>query len=84
MTAQKHIDAIGASLLDLEAKSKAVRQAAKALEIAIVRHHHLLDKAQKAYAAEPYQGGAIIVPFSGGTNKPEEPAPGDEPTEPPK
>lgn len=76
MSAQHHIDAIGASLLDIEAKSKAVRLAAKALDLAVIRHHHLLDKAQKAYAAEPYQGGGLIVPFSGGTNKPE---PGDEP-----
>lgn len=79
MTAQTHIDAIGASLLDLEAKSKALRKATRELESALLKHHQLLDGAQKAYAAEPYQGGALIIPFSGGTNKPE---PGDEPKEP--
>lgn len=81
MTAQKHIDAIGASLLEIEARSKAVRKAARKLDAAVLKHHELLDEAQKAYAAEPYQGGGVIVPFSGGTNKdlPDDP---DEPVEP--
>lgn len=82
MTAQKHIDAIGASLLDIESKSKALRQAAKALDKAVLNHHQLLDDAQKAYAAEPYTGGALIVPFSGGTNKPDEPTDPTKPIEP--
>lgn len=78
MTAQKHIDAIGASLLEIEERSKDVRKAARKLDAAVLRHHELLDEAQKAYAAEPYQGGGVIVPFSGGTNKP----PVDDPNEP--
>lgn len=78
MTAQKHIDAIGASLLALEEHSKAVRKAVRKLDAAVLKHHELLDEAQKAYASEPYQGGGVIVPFSGGTNKP----PKDDPNEP--
>lgn len=81
MTAQKHIDAIGASLLEIEARSKDVRKAARKLDAAVLKHHELLDEAQKAYAAEPYQGGSVIVPFSGGTNKPPVDNP-DEPVEP--
>lgn len=81
MTAQKHIDRIGASLLEIEERSKAVRKAARKLEAAVLKHHGLLDEAQKAYAAEPYQGGGVIVPFSGGTNKPPVDNP-DEPVEP--
>lgn len=81
MTAQKHIDAIGKSLLEIEERSKDVRKAARKLDAAVLKHHELLDEAQKAYAAEPYQGGGVIVPFSGGTNKtvPDNP---DEPVEP--
>lgn len=81
MTAQKHIDAIGKSLLEIETRSKDVRKAARKLDAAVLKHHELLDEAQKAYAAEPYQDGGVIVPFSGGTNKdlPDDP---DEPVEP--
>lgn len=78
MTAQKHIDRIGKSLLEIEERSKDVRRAARKLDAAVLKHHELLDEAQKAYAAEPYQGGGLIVPFSGGTNKP----PVDNPDEP--
>lgn len=81
MTAQKHIDEIGASLLEIEERSKEVRKAARKLDAAVLKHHDLLDKAQKAYAAEPYQGGGVIVPFSGGTDKPPVDDP-DEPVEP--
>lgn len=81
MTPQKHIDAIGKSLLEIEERSKAVRKAARKLDAAVLKHHELLDEAQKAYAAEPYQGGGVIVPFSGGTNKPPVDDP-DEPVEP--
>jgi len=77
MTAQTHIDAIGASLLDIETRTKALRKAVRELDAAVLKHHELLDKAQKAYSAEPYQGGAIIVPFSGGVNKPENPGGGN-------
>lgn len=81
MTAQKHIDAIGASLLELEELSKDVRKAARKLDAAVLKHHELLEEAQKAYAAEPYQGGGMIVPFSGGVDKvkPDNP---DEPVKP--
>lgn len=73
MTAQTHIDAIGASLMDIESKTKALRKSARELDAAVLKHHELLEAAQAAYAAEPYQGGGVIVPFSGGTNKPENP-----------
>lgn len=81
MTAQNHIDRIGKSLLEIEERSKDVRKAARKLDAAVLKHHELLDEAQKAYAAEPYQGGGLIVPFSGGTNKPPVDNP-DEPVEP--
>lgn len=81
MTAQKHINAIGESIVSLESKAKALRKAAREIDAAVQKLHDLLDEAQKAYAAEPYQGGGVIVPFSGGTDKtvPDNP---DEPVEP--
>lgn len=70
MAAQKHIDAIGASLLEIEERSKDVRKAARKLDAAVLKHHELLDAAQKAYTEESYRLGGAIVPFTGGTDKP--------------
>lgn len=81
MTAQKHINRIGKAIVEVEEANEDVRRAAKRVTRSIKNLHDLLDDAQKAYMAEPYQGGDVIVPFSGGTNKtfPDNP---DEPVEP--
>lgn len=82
MTAQKHIDAIGESLLEIEERSKDVRTAARKLDAALLKHHELLDAAQKAYVTStPHPVGGMIVPFSGGVDKvkPDNP---DEPVKP--
>lgn len=81
MTAQKHIDAIGASIVSLEAKAKALRKAAREIEAAAQALHGLLDAAQQAHI-EIYSGADnMIVPFSGGVDKvkPDNP---DEPVKP--
>lgn len=82
MTAQKHINAIGASIVSLEAKAKALRKAARDIDTAVQKLHELLDEAQRAYVTStPQPVGGMIVPFSGGTNKPPKDDP-DEPVEP--
>lgn len=82
MTAQDHIDAIGAAQVRLEAtlaemleearKAKAHADDAALLAKRANREtrelHALQDAAQRAYIAEH---GPNVVPFSGGSNKPE-------------
>lgn len=68
MTAQTHINAIGASLLDIEKRASEIKRLSLELNQAIRKHHALLEKAQSAYCGQP--GGGQVVPFSGGTNKP--------------
>ena len=81
MTAQSHIDAIGASLIRLERLNKQLRRLAREMSAELATHHALLDKAQQAYGAVNPHGN--IVAFSGGINKPP-PAPDpDEPLPPP-
>ena len=70
MTAQTHINAIGASLLDIEKRASEIKRLSVELNKAIRRHHDLLEKAQADYCSgQP--GGGQVVPFSGGTNKPD-------------
>lgn len=82
MTAQDHINAIGAAQVRLEAtlaemleevrKAKAHADDAALLAKRATREtrelHELQDAAQRAYIAEH---GPNIVPFSGGSNKPD-------------
>jgi len=84
MSAQDHIDAIGAAQVRLEAtlaemleearKAKAHADDAALLAKRANREarelHALQDAAQRAYIAEH---GPNVVPFSGGSNKPEQP-----------
>lgn len=77
MTAQTHINAIGASLLDIEKRASEIKHLSLELNQAIRKHHALLEKAQAAYCSGK-PGGGQVVPFSGGTNKP----PVDDPSEP--
>lgn len=70
MTAQNHINAIGASLLDIEKRAAEIKRLSLELNQAIRKHHALLEKAQSDYCSgQP--GGGKVVPFSGGTNKPD-------------
>lgn len=76
-SAQAHINAIGASLLDIEKRASEIKRLSLELNQAIRKHHALLEKAQAAYCSgQP--GGGQVVPFSGGTNK----TPVDDPSEP--
>ena len=82
MTAQKHIDKIGASLVEMESRARDVKQAARLLQRAMADHHALLDAAQADYQrANPSSG---VVAFSGGHDKPPPPPDPDEPIPPPK
>jgi hypothetical protein len=75
MTSQKHIDAIGAAQLELEARFDAMTEAAQVLTKATAkverqmrRVHYLQDRAQRAFK-ETYPQDNVVL-FSGGTNKP--------------
>lgn len=67
MTAQKHIDAIGEALVDVEDANEDVRKSSRRLTRALDRLHKALDAGQVAYQTEH---GGNVVAFSGGTNKP--------------
>lgn len=67
-TAQDHIDAVGAALIDVEEKAKAAKQAAREVLQSTRRLHELMDKAQAEYAKST---GDNVVLFSGGTDKPD-------------
>lgn len=69
MTPQHHIEAIGASLLKIEQMAQQIKRLSLGLNAAMREHHNLLDRAQRAYCQQP--SSASIVPFSGGTNKPD-------------
>ena len=76
MTAQSHIDAIGAAQIDLEEKAKAAKEAARAALQAVrevtkaaSRLHGLQDAAQIAYSKSTSDN---VVLFSGGTDKPDQ------------
>jgi hypothetical protein len=70
MTAQVHIDAIGAAITDLEDAAKDARQASKRVVQATKALHDALGAAEAAYIASVVNDGGNIVAFSGGTNKP--------------
>lgn len=70
MTAQVHIDAIGAAITELEDAAKEARQASKRVMQATKALHDALGAAEAAYIASVANDGGNIVAFSGGTNKP--------------
>jgi hypothetical protein len=70
MTAQVHIDAIGAAIIELEDAAKDARQASKRVVQATKALHDALGAAEAAYIASVANDGGNIVAFSGGTNKP--------------
>lgn len=67
-TAQDHIDAVGAALIEVEDDAKASIKAAQKVLRATRRLHELMDKAQAEYAKST---GDNVVLFSGGTDKPD-------------
>jgi hypothetical protein len=70
MTAQVHIDAIGAAITELEDAAKDARQASKRVVQATKALHDALGAAEAAYIASVANDGGNVVAFSGGTNKP--------------
>jgi len=80
MTAQDHIDALGAAITELEDAAKDARQASKRVVQATKAVHDALGAAEAAYIASVANDGGNVVAFSGGTNKP----PVNDPDEPVK
>lgn len=76
MTAQKHIDAIGELMTELEEAAEDARRASGRVVRLTKRLHRALERAQADYC-EAYPSDNVIA-FSGGTNKP----PVDDPDEP--
>jgi len=83
MTAQEHIDAIGAAIVKLEAITEDLLAASREVERLAIkaerqsrRVHFLQDRAQRAFK-EAYPEDNIVL-FSGGNDKP----PVDDPDEP--
>lgn len=70
MTAQEHIDAIGAAVTDLENAAKEAKKAAHLVVQKTNVLHEVLGKAEAAYIASVANGGGNIVAFSGGNDKP--------------
>lgn len=70
MTAQTHIDAIGAAITELENAAKEARQASKRVVQATKALHDALGAAEAAYIASAANDGGNVIAFSGGTNKP--------------
>jgi hypothetical protein len=70
MTAQVHIDAIGAAITELEDAAKDARQASKRVVQATKALHDALGAAEAAYIASVANDGGNVVAFSGGTNNP--------------
>ena len=77
MTAQDHIDAIGAAITELEDAAKEVKQASRKVVQATRTLHDALGAAEAAYIASA--ANSNVVAFSGGSNKPTEPEPDEEP-----
>ena len=80
MTAQDHIDAIGAAITDLEDAAKEAKQASRKVVQATRALHDALGAAEAAYIASVANDGNVVA-FSGGNNKPPVNDP-DEPVEP--
>jgi hypothetical protein len=70
MTAQEHIDAIGAAVTDLENAAKEAKKAARLVVQKTNALHEVLGKAEAAYIASVANDGGNIVAFSGGNDKP--------------
>jgi len=77
MTAQEHIDAIGAAITELEDAAKEAKQASRKVVQATRALHDALGAAEAAYIASA--ANSNVVAFSGGSNKPTEPEPDEEP-----
>ena len=80
MTAQDHIDKIGALTHEVEAQAFVVKREVNKLRRKIHELHEAQNAAQKAYDSE--HGDGNIALFSGGVNKPPPPPDPDEPVEP--
>ena len=80
MTAQDHIDAIGAAITELEDAAKEAKQASRKVVQATRALHDALGAAEAAYIASTANDGGNVVAFSGGNPKP----PVDDPDEPVK
>jgi exoribonuclease R len=78
MTAQEHIDAIGAAITDLENAAKEAKQASRKVVQATRALHDALGAAEAAYIASVANDGNVVA-FSGGSNKPTEPDPDEGP-----
>jgi exoribonuclease R len=78
MTAQEHIDAIGAAITDLEDAAKEAKQASRKVVQATRALHDALGAAEAAYIASVANDGNVVA-FSGGSNKPTEPDPDEGP-----
>ncbi len=81
MTAQDHIDAIGAAITELEDAAKEAKQASRKVVQATRALHDVLGAAEAAYMASVANDGGNVVAFSGGGPKPPVDDP-DEPVEP--
>lgn len=79
MTAQDHIDAIGAAITELEDAAKEAKQASRKVVQATRALHDALGAAEAAYIASA--ANSNVVAFSGGNEKPPVDDP-DEPVEP--
>ncbi len=79
MTAQDHIDAIGAAITELEDAAKEAKQASRKVVQATRALHDALGAAEAAYIASA--ANSNVVAFSGGNPKPPVVDP-DEPVEP--
>jgi hypothetical protein len=79
MTAQEHIDAIGAAITEVEDAAKDAKKAARRVVLATKALHDALGNAEAAYIASVANDGDNIVAFSGGSNKPTEPDPDEGP-----
>lgn len=80
MTAQDHIEKIGAAITALEKATKEVRKASKDVVLKTQALHEALEAAQTDYLTAHANDGNVAA-FSGGTNKPPVGYP-DEPVEP--
>ena len=79
MTAQDHIDAIGAAITELEDAAKEAKRASRKVVQATRALHDALGAAEAAYIASA--ANSNVVAFSGGNDKPPVDDP-DEPVEP--
>ena len=78
MTAQEHIDAIGAAITAVEDAAKDAKQASRKVVQATRALHDALGAAEAAYIASVANDGNVVA-FSGGSTKPTEPDPDEGP-----